>query len=194
MSSWLNEQQANAFELYSKYLALNLHFKEGSSFDYSMYMGNTKITFEGFLAKPMAFKRKFIELFNKVQKYDFEDFLFANIKVGVTTAEGLLGSKSIQNYNNWYGQYGNGNNYEATVKRILSEYIADHKKPTVTQLFIEIFENENEEFDEVLIWGMIKNPGLDGVLRECAKGNILQELNFKRIERLKKIYLYFNIL
>lgn len=194
MSSWLNRQQEDAFNLYRKYIAMNLHFKEGSGFDYSTYGGNTRLTLEGFLGKPMALKRKFIVLLERIKQYDHEDFLFANIKAGNCTIDALLEPKAMNIYLDWLGKYCNGNNYDATVKRVLSEYIADNKKASVTQLFIELFDNQNEEYTESIIWGMVKHPGLERALKEYAGDNIFHELNYKRIVNIKCMYLYFNIL
>lgn len=196
MSSWLNDKQEEAFNLYRKFIAMGLHFKEGSGFDYQLYSGQTRLTLESFIAKPMALKRKFIALAEKLKVYDYEDFLFSNIRLGRTTVDKLLEPRSMQIYLNWIDRYGNGNNYAASVKQVLSGFVPDvlNRKISTTQLVLEMFDHQDEELIETIIWAMHTQAGFEKTLSEYAKDNIFHELDFKKIQKIKAIYLYFDIL
>lgn len=196
MSSWLNERQEEAFNLYRKFIAMSLHFREGSGFDYQVYGGNTRLSFESFVAKPMTLKRKFISLVEKLKVIDHEDYLFANIRLGRNTVDTLLESKSMEIYQEWYNKYGNGNNYTASIRSVLKDYVSDvvDRKISTTQLILEMFDTQDESLTETIIWALMAHPGFDQTLSEYAKDNIFHELNFKKILKIKSIYLYFNIL
>lgn len=196
MSSWLNERQEEAFNLYRKFIAMSLHFREGSGFDYQVYGGNTRLSFESFVAKPMDLKRKFIALADKLKVIDHEDYLFANIRQGRNTIATLLEPKSMEVYQDWYAKYGNGNNYTASIQSVLRDYVSDvvNRKISTTQLMLEMFDTQDENLTETIIWATMAHPGFEKTLGEYAKDNIFHELDYKKILKIKAIYLYFNIL
>lgn len=195
MSSWVENQRQEAFQLYRRYLGITLHFKQGAGYDYTLYNGATKASMSAFLKKPPAEVAKFIQLSNRLKGINQEEFLFANARYGLLDVRDLMGPKSLQMYNSWKDMFGDEESFVGNVYDRFQAYSKLHPMSDIhpARLVLDLLGGD-DDLIELAAWLLQKNPEITTQVRAEAEKNILQKLALDRVIKIQKFYSYFMIM
>lgn len=197
MSSWVENQQQEAFLLYRRYIGVGLHFKEGSSYDYTMYSGGTKLTLKAFLQKPKMEVAKFMQLKNKLRGVSVEEFLFAHARHGDLNINSLLSNNAMIFYKNWQALYGDKEAFHTHVSSQLRRIIQlNHWGPgmEMADAAEQILAIGEDRHVELLCWILQENPAIVTRVRTFAEQNIFQKMMLQKVTKAQKFYSYLCII
>lgn len=196
MSSWVDRQRQKGFILWKRYLAMGLHFKEGSSYDYGLYGGSTNVTMNAFLNRPADEKSCFIKLSNRLaDEVRHDEFLFANIrKDGQLYHRKLLDARALDTYVDWKHKYGSKEAFSSSVKDVLSPLISTKKFPTLVDLVIHLLDTNSEKVYEPIAFILQRNLNILTEVIESAESNILHKIHLQRSMKVQKLYSYLCII
>lgn len=200
MSLWVAKQRQEGFLLYRKYLAMMLHFKEGTDYDYALYGGNTNVTQAAFNKKPPTEVMKFINLNNKLKNNDIrvDHFLLSNARKDEININQLLDREAFWNYENWNIKFGTKDSYEATVRSILIETEASKRGTTLAEISLYLLTNyacrQADDHLESVAWILQRAPDCLEELTHLAEENVFKQLALQRVIKLKRIYGYLELI
>lgn len=196
MNKWVLEKRREAFSAYKKHIAMFLHFRNGSDYDYSRYNGATSVTLESFMRKDPKFIQKYILLKHHTKNVDLERFLFANYLNDTTHIDDLIKPSSMETFNIWSITYGNSTKFEAScieqlkIHHSFSRFRDDHS------LFVyclrDLIRSNTMRLDdtELIAWGLNREPSL----YEMRHEDVFHESIFERLDKVISLYKYFAIL
>lgn len=194
MSSWVENQQREAFLLYKRYLGIDLHFRSGAGYDYTIYNGSTKSTLATFLKKPKIEIAKFIQLSNRLKGINQEEFLFANARYDNLNIQKLLGPEAVSIYKIWKHRYGDRESFVQTV----FDQFNDLRKSGQwddgpDRLAIRLLGGD-DLYVEPIAWLLQNHQEIGTVVRMASEENIIKKMMLTRIQRIQSFYSYFLII
>ena len=195
MSSWVANQRQAAFFLWRRYLAMGLHFRPASGFDYGLYSGATNATQAAFARRPKAEVLKFIQLNNRLGEINQDEFLFANARYEHLSIDKLLSKDSFWIHEKWKESYGDSAKFRATVKNLGKEFFATLNQATpLDQVVLKILDAHDQKWIELVAW-ILQNHIQDfAKIKAQVSDNILYKMQFDRIVKVQKLYSYLCII
>jgi hypothetical protein len=197
MSSWIENQQQEAFAVYKRYVSVRLHFGPGSSYDYTTYSGANKITLRAFLAKTKPEKVKFIQLANRLRGISHEEFFFAQARYENLDIHKLLDVEALDIYKDWKEQYGDQDNFlmnaAGELRRFSLQAVGDSDS-TLIETVAGLLGSGDDRFIEPLAWILQSNPEIVTDVRVNAESNIIHKMRLERVIKIQKFYSYFCII
>ncbi len=197
MSSWVENQQQAAFQLYRRYLGISLHFRGDTGYDYTMYNGATRATLASFLKKSKTEVAKFIQLNNRIKGINPEEFLFANARYDHLDIKQLLTAEATNIYEKWKSQYGDHDSYNLSVFNQLNRLNESYPGATLSEE-VERLVNRllglDDSFVELIAWLLQRNPEIGTAVRVLADENIFKKMMLAKVQRVQKFYSYFCVI
>jgi len=195
MSSWVDNQRQEAFLLWRRYLAMGLHFKPGSGFDYGLYSGATNATPAGFSRRPKEEIAKFIRLKNRLKSKGWSDdeFLFANARYENLYVDKLLHDDAMWLYKEWKEVWGSEEAFEGSVKHLL-EKIDTGCFGSVGEIVRSALSHNDQKWYELIAWLLQKNSNDVTGVRMEVEGNELFKIHLNRSIKIQKLYSYLCII
>jgi len=198
MSSWVENQQQEAFSLYRRYIGVSLHFKEGSSYDYTLYNGASKVTLKSFLQKPKSEILKFMQLKNKLIGISHEEFLFAQARYDNLYINNLLDSESMAIFKNWQGKYGDKDTFLVSGLEQLRRYtrlnLFDNEETEIVDVVKSLLSNGEDRHLELICWLLQEHPKIGTEVRQAAESNIFQQMMLQKAIKVQRFYSYLCII
>lgn len=197
MSSWVDRQRQEAFNLYRRYIGVSLHFKAGSSYDYTLYNGGSRITLRSFLAKPPTEISKFVQLKNKLGGITPEEFLFVQARYDNLDINNLLDKKAFTLYEDWQSQYGANDTFVETVTEELHRWvgrvgIVDNTE--MRDVVLQLLDTQDDHNIEMIAWILQTSPNIVTDVRAGSEANVFRKLLLDKTIRIQKFYSYLCII
>lgn len=195
MSSWVENQQQEAFALYRRYIGVGLHFRDGADYDYTLYNGATRLTLSAFLKKPKPEILRFIKLSNrlKAKAVSHEEFLFANARHDNTDIFHLSEPEAMNTYRGWKDRYGDAETFLETVSGQLRTFLAAHPKEASSGDLRDVASAlllAGDDYIEVTAWMLQNNQEIVTDVRVAAEENIFKKMMLTKVIRCQKFYSY----
>lgn len=197
MSSWVENQQQEAFAVYKRYVMVKLHFGPGDTYDYTLYNGASKITLRAFLAKTKPEKARFIQLANRLKGIPSEEFFFAQARYDNLELHKLLDTNALNIYRDWKEQFGDTDSFlqnAAGELRRFSLQALKESDSTLTETVAALLGSGDDRFIEPLAWILQSNPEIGTEVRVNAESNIIHKMRLERVIKIQKFYSYFCII
>lgn len=194
MSSWVDNQRQEAFLLYKRYLGIDLHFKDGTGYDYTLYNGATKATLSAFLKKPRTEILKFVQLNNRLRGLNQEEFLFANARYENLDLRYLMSPLALKTYNDWKVKFGEKELFLASVYyrwQTFSKSHPDEENPA--EVVIKLLGGD-DDYLELIAYLLQGNPEIGTYVRAGAEANIFSKIALLKALKIQKFYSYFCII
>jgi hypothetical protein len=195
VGSWVENQRQEAFYLWRRYLAMGLHFQDGSRFDFGLYGGATNATLASFTRRPAQEIASFIKLKNRLNGIRQDEFLFANFKNGDSQHyRKLLDKEAMRVYENWKQEFGDKETFEESVKTILLAYVTPKRFQTLVELTLCLLDQNTPKVYEAVAWILQSNPSVATGVRVAVEENVLHKIHLERVIKVQKLYNYLCIL
>lgn len=198
MSNWVDNAVIEAFSVYRRYLAMGLHFRSGSAYDYGLYGGKTNVTLASFKKKPKDEIRKFMGLNTrlKAEAINPDEFLFANARYGQHhSIEQLISKDAFWIYSNWNEHFGTPEKFDESIKKLILQAKADftgfQTKEQVTMFFLD---QPDHKWLEVIAWILQKNPEIITSVKVACEESAMHKLVLERAIKVQKLYSFLCII
>lgn len=191
MSNWIDKKRQEAFALYSRYLAMGLHLRAGSSYDYTAYAGRVAATFDSFALKK-DLVRTFVNLSAGLDPDDIEKFVFANMR-GQVDLFRVQKRNAVEVHKIWEKAFGDKEKFFKTAAKRTRVY--HHNCSKDLDLIIHMIDSGREDMIEPVIAILhARTLTTPNMVMDAIKGNIIQELQWNRILKIRQIYYHLGIL
>lgn len=194
MSSWLENQQQEAFRLYRRYLGISLHFRGGTGYDYTIYNGATRSTLAAFLRKPKTEIAKFIQLSNRLKGINQEEFLFANARYDNLDIQSLLNPEASSIYKIWKDRFGDRDLFLKTISDQFQMIKNSGKWEEEPDKMAISLLGRDDLYIELIAWLLQNNQEIGTRVRMAAEQNILKRMMMLRVIRIQHFYSYLCII
>lgn len=192
MSSWVAKRTQEAFALYRSYIAMGLHLKPGSEFDFSLYGPNVRLSQERFAEKIDTIK-KFSNLSFGISPTDFDQFIFANAISGNDITR-IDKKKCLTIFKDWKERFGSKVNFMKSSAYIVKCHIPKTECPQTLDTILDMIDLGEDNLIEPVIACLHLRSDLIPVIQEKVKENIFHEMFWNKMLKIRKIYYYFEIL
>jgi hypothetical protein len=192
MSSWVAKRTQEAFALYRSYIAMGLHLKPGSEFDFSLYGPNVRLSQERFAEKGDIVK-KFINISFGINHQDFDQFIFANARFGNDIAR-TDKRKCITTFKDWKDRFGTKIDFMRASAYIVKCHIPKTECKDHLDTVLDMIDLGEDNLIEGIIAFLHLRPDLVPIVQERIKENIFHEMFWNKMLKIRKIYYYFGIL
>lgn len=196
MTSWIDQQRDQAFGIYRRYIAMSLHFKEGSNYDYTIYNGASKVTVKSFLAKPREVTQ-FVQLANRIRGIIPEEFLFAQARNDNLFVNKLLDKEAMGIYHGWKEKYGDSNAYLENASAELKRFSLTPLKAAeegVTDILANLLATGEERYLEPIAWILQTYPTVGTEIRMRVADNIIYKMMLDKAIKIQRFYSYLMII
>jgi hypothetical protein len=197
MSTWVDRQRQEAFNLYRRYIGVSLHFKAGSSYDYTLYNGGSRITLRSFLQKSPGEISKFVQLKNKLSGITPEEFLFAQARYDNLNINNLLDRKAFNLYEDWHSQYGAADTFLETVTEELQRYvglIGIEDNTAIKDVVMQLLDTQDDHNIEMIAWILQTTPNIATDVRAGSEASVFRKMMLDRAIRVQRFYSYLCII
>ena len=194
--TWIEQQRLGAFNAWNSHVALRLHFKEGSEYDYSKYNGQTRGSIDSFMKKPKSEISPYMKMYNMTKGINILEFLIANFRQGVTDSRGLITPKAMQNYVIWEKRYGKKEYFDNTVKELYLHYKNIIKTNQMGLYIIKALELSTYDNDliELVVWTFANSGGLEQSLLPKITEDIFAYMAYRKAAQIQSIYRYLELI
>lgn len=191
MSNWIDKKRQEAFALYSRYLAMGLHLRAGSSYDYTTYAGRVAATFDSFILKK-ELVRTFVNLSAGLDSDIIERFVFANMR-GQVDLFRVQKRNAVEVHKIWENAFGDKDKFFKTSAKRTRAY--HHNCTKDLDLIVDMIASGREDMIEPVIAILhARTLTTPNMVEEVVESNIIWKLQWNRILKIRQLYYHLGIL
>lgn len=174
---------------------MQLHFRPGSSYDYTKYQGKTNATAEALFSKT-SIVRDYLVLGNRIKDLPVDRFLFANARLGKTGIHNLMAPGAKEIYQDWEDSWGTKERYTNRIRALITDKAAECRGKLIPEMSLMLLEEglRDQDYLDVICWLFHVHPESREAIKTEAEENAFIKLNYDKVIKLYPFYCYFGIL